>query len=277
MSLNWFFHLFRPHFDRIRENELHILRIVLFTFQKLNRETAALPLFTIHTDSRFVQFHQFLNQRKTDTRTLLIKQILVQQIFKTDKKGSFLAFRNSYTLILHTNRHIMFIFMNEKRNHLTLWSILESIGKQIEDNLFQLIRIYPQFQGRHFTFEYKINMMLFGQRFKIIHDMVYKRNNIYLLYTQLHLIFLYFAEIKNLVHQAKHTVGITFYYMQLLTYIIRQSLVFQNIFHWTCNQCQRSAKFVRNICKKAKLYIRNLLFHRHFMFQTINSKQYIYS
>ena len=277
MSLNWFFHLFRPHFDRIRENELHILRIVLFTFQKLNRETAALPLFTIHTDSRFVQFHQFLNQRKTDTRTLLIKQILVQQIFKTDKKGSFLAFRNSYTLILHTNRHIMFIFMNEKRNHLTLWSILESIGKQIEDNLFQLIRIYPQFQGRHFTFEYKINMMLFSQRFKIIHDMVYKRNNIYLLYTQLHLIFLYFAEIKNLIHQAKHTVGITFYYMQLLTYIIRQSLVFQNIFHWTCNQCQRSAKFVRNICKKAKLYIRNLLFHRHFMFQTINGKQYIYS
>ena len=277
MSLNWFFHLFRPHFDRIRENELHILRIVLFTFQKLNRETAALPLFTIHTDSRFVQFHQFLNQRKTDTRTLLIKQILVQQIFKTDKKGSFLAFRNSYTLILHTNRHIMFIFMNEKRNHLTMWSILESIGKQIEDNLFQLIRIYPQFQGRHFTFEYKINMMLFSQRFKIIHDMVYKRNNIYLLYTQLHLIFLYFAEIKNLIHQAKHTVGITFYYMQLLTYIIRQSLVFQNIFHWTCNQCQRSAKFVRNICKKAKLYIRNLLFHRHFMFQTINGKQYIYS
>ena len=65
--------------------------------------------------------------------------------------------------------------------------------------------------------------------------------------------------------------------MQLLTYIIRQSLVFQNIFHWTCNQCQRSAKFVRNICKKAKLYIRNLLFHRHFMFQTINGKQYIYS
>ena len=119
--------------------------------------------------------------------------------------------------------------------------------------------------------------MLFGQRFKIIHDMAYKRNNIYLLYTQLHLIFLYFAEIKNLVHQAKHTVGITFYYMQLLTYIIRQSLVFQNIFHRTCNQCQRSAKFVRNICKKAKLYIRNLLFHRHFMFQTINSKQYIYS
>ena len=38
-----------------------------------------------------MQFHQFLNQRKTDTRTLLIKQILVQQIFKTDKKGSFLA------------------------------------------------------------------------------------------------------------------------------------------------------------------------------------------
>ena len=277
MSLNRFFHLFRPHFDRIRENELYILRIVLLAFQKLNRETTALPLFTIHTDSRFVQFHQFLNQRKTDTRTLLIKQILVQQIFKTDKKGSFLAFRNSYTLILHTNRHIMFIFMNEKRNHLTLWSILESIGKQIEDNLFQLIRIYPQFQGRHFTFEYKINMMLFGQRFKIIHDMAYKRNNIYLLYTQLHLIFLYFAEIKNLVHQAKHTVGITFYYMQLLTYIIRQSLVFQNIFHRTCNQCQRSAKFVRNICKKTKFYIRNLLFHRHFMFQTINSKQYIYS
>ena len=236
MSLNWFFHLFRPHFDRIRENELHILRIVLFTFQKLNRETAALPLFTIHTDSRFVQFHQFLNQRKTDTRTLLIKQILVQQIFKTDKKGSFLAFRNSYTLILHTNRHIMFIFMNEKRNHLTMWSILESIGKQIEDNLFQLIRIYPQFQGRHFTFEYKINMMLFGQRFKIIHDMAYKRNNIDLFYTQLHFIFLYFAEIKNLVHQAKHTVGITFYYMQLLTYIIWQSLVFQNIFYRTCNQ-----------------------------------------
>ena len=277
MSLNRFFHLFRPHFDRIRENELYILRIVLLAFQKLNRETTALPLFTIHTDSRFVQFHQFLNQRKTDTRTLLIKQILVQQIFKTDKKGSFLAFRNSYTLILHTNRHIMFIFMNEKRNHLTLWSILESIGKQIEDNLFQLIRIYPQFQGRHFTFEYKINMMLFGQRFKIIHDMAYKRNNIYLLYTQLHLIFLYFAEIKNLVHQAKHTVGITFYYMQLLTYIIRQSLVFQNIFHRTCNQRQRSAEFVRNICKKTKLYIRNLLFHRHFMFQTINSKQYIYS
>ena len=69
-------------------------------------------------------------------------------------------------------------------------------------------------------------MMLFGQRFKIIHDMAYKRNNIYLLYTQLHLIFLYLSEIKNLVHQAKHTVGITFYYMQLLTYIIRQSLVF---------------------------------------------------
>ena len=69
----------------------------------------------------------------------------------------------------------------------------------------------------------KMNIMW---RFKIIHDMVYKRNNIYLLYTQLHLIFLYFAEIKNLVHQAKHTVGITFYYMQLLTYIIRQSLVF---------------------------------------------------
>lgn len=61
----------------------------------------------------------------------------------------------------------MLIFMNEKRNHLTLWSILKSIGKQIKDNLFQLIRIYPQFQGRHFTFEYKINMMLFGNDSKL--------------------------------------------------------------------------------------------------------------
>ena len=157
-----------------------------------------------------MHFHQLFHQWKSDTRTSLIEKILIYQILKTDKQWLLFVFRDTDTLILHTDRNHLFIFPDKHRNHLAIRRIFKCIGKQIEYNLFQLIGIHPKIKMFLFGLEQEINPMFLGHSFKIFHHLTDERYNIHPLHLHLHLLILNLAEVQNLIDKTKHPIGVPF-------------------------------------------------------------------
>ena len=110
--------------------------------------------------------------------------------------------------------------MNKYGNGFSGLRILECIRQQIEDYFLYLVSVYPQLELRLFGFENKINLVRFGYGFKILHNLMYKRDDINLFDAQFHLVILYLTEIQNLIDKSQHPMCITFYHLQLFAYIL---------------------------------------------------------
>jgi len=170
--------------------------VIMFpSFQKINSEATAFAQLTIYRNACFVHLHQLAYQGQANTRTGLVKQIGIHQIFKTDKQRFLFVFCNSYTLILNANRHCLFILTHKHRNHFPLRSIFKGIRQKIIDNLFILIDIHPQIDRFLFCFEQEIDVVFLGQRLEIFHDLTSITYNFYMLDAHLHLLILNLTEV----------------------------------------------------------------------------------
>ena len=78
------------------------------------------------------------------------------QILKTDKNRFLLVLGNTDTLVLHANRNGFLVLMDKNLYHFSIRSIFESIGEQVENNLFIFIDIHPQIKFGLFRFEQKV-------------------------------------------------------------------------------------------------------------------------
>ena len=246
---------------------------MLFALQKVHFKTTSLTEPAVNGNRSLVHLYQFLHQRKTDAGACLIENILVHQVLKAYKERLTFIFGNTNPLILYADRHRALIFTDKDGDHFPIRSIFKRIGQKVKHNLFKLIGIHPKIQSLFLCLEKEIDVVFFRHRLKIIHNLADKGNDIQLLYLHLHLLVLNLTKVQNLIDQTKHTVGIPFEHYQLFPCISRQFIVLQNLFHRTCNQCQRSTEFMGYIRKEAQLDIRNLLFYRHLMLQPINGKQ----
>ena len=103
--------------------------------------------------------------------------------------------------------------MDEQLNHLSVRSILESIGKQVENNLFILIRIYPQIKFRLFRLKQEVYMMLLGHRIEVLHNLTGKSHHIDALHLHFHLLVLNLPEVEYLIDKTQHAVRIAFYHL----------------------------------------------------------------
>ena len=155
--------------------------------------------------------------------------------------------------------------MDKHLNHLSIRSVLEGIGKQVEDYLFVLVSIYPQIESGLLRFKQEINPVLLGYGIEVFHDLTGERHHINTLHLHLHLLVLYLPEIEYLIDQMQHTVRIAFHNLQLLTNIRRQPLITQDILHRTGNQGQRRAQLMGNIRKKTQFHVRHLLLYGYLM------------
>ena len=62
----------------------------------------------------------------------------------------------------------------------------------------------------------------------------------------------------------------------MLTGIGRQFFVFQHFGYGTCDECERSAQFVRDVCKETELDVSELFFDVDAMAQTVDDEKDIY-
>ena len=155
--------------------------------------------------------------------------------------------------------------MDKHLNHLSIRSVLEGIGKQVEDYLFVLVGIYPQIESGLLRFKQEINPVLLGYGIEVFHDLTGERHHINTLHLHLHLPVLYLPEIEYLIDQMQHTVRIAFHNLQLLTNIRRHPLIAQDILHRTGNQGQRRAQLMGNIRKETQFHVRHLLLYGYLM------------
>ena len=142
-------------------HKFHRFVILLLAFHKVYLEATALSQLAIYRNQSFVHLHQFFYQRQADAGTW-IEQITVYQILKTDKNRFLLVLGNADALVLHANRNGFLVLMDKNLYHFSIRSIFESIGEQVENNLFIFIDIHPQIKFRLFRFEQEVNVMLLG-------------------------------------------------------------------------------------------------------------------
>ena len=114
-------------------------------------------------------------------------------------------------LVFYRNGYFRFRFCNHCFYLFALRSIFEGIGQQVEQNLFQFVRICPDVEGGKLRLQPEVYLVFVGQIVEAFHNVSGKGNQIYLLHPHLHFVVLYFTEVQYLVHKTEHAAGIPFY------------------------------------------------------------------
>jgi len=235
-------------------------------------EGGSLALLTLGSQFGTVQFRQFPAERQSYPGAGLEGCHLPFITAETHEEVFYLLPGEPGPLVCHYQLQRVTVLSDSDSHILSAGGELQCVGDQVKDDFFHFVSVSPYL----FTFRKVINCkpdpLILCRLAEVSAYALNKRSERELLYSQLHLPVLYFPEVKYLVYEPQHSLGIVLHEGQLISYLGLEPVVLQDVGYRRGDECERGTELVRNIREELQLQVGDDLFNLHLVTKLVHGE-----
>ena len=177
-----------------------------FSLEQFDPENGIGPRKTVRRYVSMMQLDIFPSQVQSDPRTVIRR---VFERIKTIENPGKALFVYTFPVILDFDQHARTVVCHRHQDRTVFGRIFESIGKQVEQHLFDFIGIDPQLLMRRVRTEFIDDLFRFGISLEITEYLLRKLHDIHLFQRKHHFIIFDLPEIENLIHDIQQMARVT--------------------------------------------------------------------
>ena len=228
---------------------------------ELHGEGGALARTALDRDFAVVQGHDVAAQRKPDARPLHVAVHGARSLREAFEDHPLLVFRDADARVADREKHALLLFAQRKYRFdpSAVGREFQSVGQQIIDHALHALDIDPHQHGTARDGEQQFDPALGGQFAEIVDGILDQRHEVHARDFQLHLVLDDLAEIKQLVDERQHALGVAVGQREAALAAGRKLVVFPCILDAAQNERQRRAQFMGDVGEEAQLQVGHVL------------------